>query len=81
MQEYFKSSAPKIKALRFIFMVRYILPVSLRALDTALTHWPHAGIAQAGAPRPRIRLPQAAGEDPAACQADAAAFSFTSLPS
>lgn len=49
-------------------MVRCILPVSLRALDTALTHWPHSGIAQAGAPQSCTQLPQAAGEDPAACQ-------------
>jgi len=73
MQEYFKSSARKIQALWFIFMVRYILPVSLWALGTALAHRPRPGTAQAGGPRPRTRLPQAAGKDPAACQLGGAA--------
>lgn len=53
MQEHFKSSVPKIKALRFVFMVRYILSVSLIAsnvLDIAVPHWPPWGMAQAPVP-------------------------------
>lgn len=44
MQELFKSSVPKIKALRVIFMARCVISVSLRASNafgTALTSWPH----------------------------------------